>query len=259
MEEPYVLHTVENRVHYLTLNRSEKRNPLGPGMVAALKSAIAEAEKDTDCKVAVICGNSTAFCAGADLEHLRQIQNNSFEENREDSVSLGELFTMIRKSRLVFIAMVEGPALAGGCGLATICDLSYATAESTFGYTEVRIGFVPALVMIFLVPKVGEAIARELFLTGRIIPASEALDKRLINGIFPADLIRNDVRSIAENITRNASAHSLKLVKEMFQETGNMGFDEAIGYACSVNARARASEDCQKGIAAFLNKEKISW
>lgn len=254
-----VLYEVKERVGYITLNRPEKRNALSYEMVSEIKLAFMKAEADADCKIIVIKGSGEAFCAGADLAYLQQLQTNTFEENLADSRHLMELFQFIYHSHKVVISQISGPALAGGCGLATVCDFSFATPQSTFGYTEVKIGFVPAIVMIFLVRKVAEKTARQLLLTGDVFDAQKALNYGLINEIVEADALDETVFKFAQKLCKQASAQSLGLVKEMLANVQSMEVNSALNYAAQTNAKARATEDCKKGIAAFLNKEKLTW
>jgi methylglutaconyl-CoA hydratase len=151
-----VLYSVANQTAYLTLNRPEKRNALSPEIITELKNAFDKAEQDASVKVVVLKANGESFCAGADLNYLQQLQNFSYEENLADSQHLKELFLKIYTLKKVVIAQVQGHALAGGCGLATVCDFTFAVPEAKFGYTEVRIGFIPALVAVFLIRKIGE-------------------------------------------------------------------------------------------------------
>lgn len=254
-----VLYEVKERVGYITLNRPEKRNALSYEMVSEIKLAFMKAEADADCKIIVIKGSGEAFCAGADLAYLQQLQTNTFEENLADSRHLMELFQFIYHSHKVVISQISGPALAGGCGLATVCDFSFATPQSTFGYTEVKIGFVPAIVMVFLVRKVAEKTARQLLLTGDVFDAQKALNYGLINEIVEADALDETVFKFAQKLCKQTSAQSLGLVKEMLANVQSMEVNSALNYAAQTNAKARATEDCKKGIAAFLNKEKLSW
>ena len=258
MEELVLYHT-ENRVGYITLNRPEKRNALNALFVGKIKEAFHKAEADEACKVIVLKGNGEAFCAGADLSYIQTLQTNTYEENLKDSQHLMELFRMIHLSSKVVISQVEGPAMAGGCGLATVCDFSFVTPESSFAYTEVKIGFIPAIVMVFLIRKIGEGKAREILLTGDVFNAERALQYGIINFIKPKEQIATEVKSLAERLCKTASAQSLKTVKEMIAGVQDRTLDEALQYAAQMNATARATEDCKKGIAAFLNKEKLSW
>lgn len=254
-----VLYEVKERVGYITLNRPEKRNALSFELVTALKEVFKQAEADDSCKVIVLKGSGEAFCAGADLAYLQQLQTNTFDENLADSRHLMELFQLIYHSTKVVIAQVNGPALAGGCGLATVCDFAFATPESSFGYTEVKIGFVPAIVMVFLVRKVAEKTARALLLTGDVFDAEKALAYQLINRVVPAEQLEEEVFKFASKLCKQTSAQSLSLVKEMLAQVQSMDVNTALEYAAQTNAKARATDDCKKGIAAFLNKEKLSW
>jgi methylglutaconyl-CoA hydratase len=254
-----VLYEVKDRVGYITLNRPEKRNALSFEFVQEIKNTFAIAEKDETCKVIVLRATGEAFCAGADLAYLQQLQKNTYEENLADSQHLMELFRMIYRSKKVVISMVNGPALAGGSGLATVCDFSFATPEASFGYTEVKIGFVPAIVMVFLVRKVTEHIAKKLLLTGEVFNAEAALHYGLINEVVEAGFLDEHVHTFATKLCKQASGQSLAMVKEMLDEVQNLSLDEGLLYASKMNANARQTDDCKKGIAAFLNKEKLSW
>lgn len=254
-----VLYEVKERVGYITLNRPEKRNALSFEFVQEIKSVFRQAEADENCKVIVIRANGEAFCAGADLAYLQQLQNNTFEENKHDSHNLMELFSLIYHSGKVVISQVNGPALAGGCGLATVCDFCFATPDSTFGYTEVKIGFVPAIVMVFLLRKLGEKTARELLLTGDVFKTDKALAINLVNYMAEPAELEETVFTFAQKLCKQASGQSLKLVKEMIAQVQHMNVNDALLYAVEMNANARKTDDCKKGISAFLNKEKLTW
>ena len=254
-----VLYEVKDRVAYITLNRPEKRNALNFEFVNEIKSVFKQAGADSNCKVIVIKANGEAFCAGADLAYLQQLQHNTHEENLADSKNLAELFRIIYSSPKVVISQVNGPALAGGCGLATVCDFCFATPASTFGYTEVKIGFVPAIVMVFLVRKFGEQKTKQLLLTGEVIDANKAFDIGLINNLVDEGLIDDEVKNFAGKICKSASSQSIAMVKEMIGEVQNMTLDEGLDYAAEMNAKARKTADCKRGIESFLNKEKLTW
>ncbi len=248
-----------NRVGYITLNRPEKRNALSFEFVHEIKHILSTAIDDDNCKVIVIKSSGEAFCAGADLGYLQQLQKNTFEENLIDSTHLMELFSMIYHAPKIIISQVEGAAIAGGCGLASVCDFCFATPESTFGYTEVRIGFVPAIVMVFLLRKVGETSAREMMLTGEVFDANQALNYKLINKVIDATLINEHVTKFAEKLCKSTSSQSITLVKQMAAHVPHLATLDALKYAAEINAKARATDDCKKGIASFLNKEKLIW
>ena len=254
-----VQYEVKERVAYITLNRPEKRNALSFEFVQQIKVVFRKAEMDSDCKVIVIKANGEAFCSGADLASLQKLQTNTDEENLADSMHLMELYKMIHLSPKIVISQVEGAALAGGCGLASICDFCFATPLSKFAYTEAKIGFVPAIVMVFLIRKIGENNARSMMLTGDIIDANKALHFGLINVIVEADIIENEVFDFAKKLCKQTSSQSVALTKKMIAEVQNLSVDESLTYAANMNMIARKSDDCKKGISAFLNKEKLTW
>lgn len=254
-----VEYTVKERIGRITLNRPDKRNALSPEMVEGLKQAFDRAAKDDQVKVIVLNAMGEAFCAGADLAYLQQLQNFSFEENLTDSNQLKELFVNIYKHPKVVIAQVQGHALAGGCGLASICDWVFAVPEAKFGYTEVRIGFIPALVSVFLLRKLGEGAARELLLGGELIAADRALAIGLINRVVAADKLEVEVNDFASRLIASNSADSMKLTKKLIAEVQGMTLTQALQHAAESNAHARGTNDCKRGIEAFLNKEKIIW
>lgn len=254
-----VLYYTENRIAYLTLNRPDKRNALNPEMINALKNALTNAKNDDEAKVIVIKSNGTVFSAGADLDHLQTLQKNSYEENLADSIHLKELFEQIYTHPKIIIAQVEGAAIAGGCGLATVCDFTFSIPEAKFGYTEVKIGFVPAIVMIFLIRKIGEAKAKELLLTGKLIGATNAYDFGLVNSVFSKEEIEMKVKDFATTLCNETSAQSLSLTKQMIGKVQELSLEKSLSYAAEMNANARGTTDCKKGIAAFLNKENLKW
>jgi methylglutaconyl-CoA hydratase len=249
----------ENKIVYLTLNRPEKRNALSVELIEALKSNLKAFNEDETVRVIIIRASGEAFCAGADLAYLQKLQGNTYEENLQDSSGLAELFRIINTHPKLIIAQVEGAALAGGCGLATVCDLCYATPEAVFGYTEVKIGFIPAIVAFFLQRKIGDTRSRELLLTGKIINAEKALEINLITGVIESGKIEKEVYELAEKLSRETSPSSISLTKKLLSGMQHLSTDDAMAFAAGMNADARATEDCRKGIAAFLNKTKISW
>ncbi|RBL88427.1 enoyl-CoA hydratase/isomerase family protein [Chitinophaga flava] len=247
------------RIATITLNRPDKRNALNGAMVAELRQAFAAAAADEDVKVIVLKGNGEAFCAGADLDYLQQLQQNTYEENLADSKELMQLFKEIYQLDKVVIAQVEGHAVAGGCGLVTVCDLSYVVPEAMLGYTEVKIGFVPALVAVFLVRKIGEGRARELLLTGRLVTAEKAARDGLITAVVPAAEITAHVAKVATSLCNEASGNSLKVTKKLIGTVLDLPMKNGLEHAAELNAATRGHEDCKRGIAAFLNKEKLVW
>ena len=255
----FIHYSVNNRIGTITLNRPEKRNALSYELVAELKEAFTKAEEDDQVKVIVLKANGEAFCAGADLEYLQQLQKFSYEENLNDSNHLKELFLQIYTHSKVVIAQVQGHALAGGCGLATVCDFVFAVPDSKFGYTEVKIGFIPAIVMVFLLRKIGEGKAKELLLSGELFSAENVKQLGLINQVVALEKLESEVEAFARKLVESNSTQSMKLTKQMISKVQSLSVEDALQYAAEMNAHARGTDDCKKGIAAFLNKEKIRW
>jgi methylglutaconyl-CoA hydratase len=255
----FVLYEVKDRVGYITLNRPEKRNALSFQVVQELKEAFTEAEHDDNAKVIVLQARGDAFCAGADLAYLQQMQTFSYEDNLSDSNHLKSVYYQIYTMKKVVIASIQGHALAGGCGLATVCDFVFSVPEAKFGYTEVKIGFVPAIVMVFLIRKIGEGKAKELLMTGDLIKAEEAIYYGIVNKIVSREKLHDHVKAFALHLTSQNSGISMMLTKQMISQVQSMNLESALSFAAQMNANARGSEDCKKGIAAFLNKEKINW
>ncbi|MDB5012949.1 MAG: enoyl-CoA hydratase/isomerase family protein [Daejeonella sp.] len=250
---------VENRIGFITLNRPEKRNALNSEVIFELTKVFNEANNHPEVKVIVLRANGQVFSAGADLAYLQQLQNNSLEDNLADTNLLKELYITIYTAPKLVIAQVEGHAIAGGCGLATVCDLIFSIPEAKFGYTEVKIGFIPALVSCFLIRRIGESRTKELLLTGDLITAQTASQYGLINFVIERDQIRESVIKYAERMAESASSQSIKLTKELLVFNQNASLLESLEVAASKNAEARTTEDCKKGIIAFLNNEKLNW
>lgn len=253
-----VIHHPELPVATLMLNRPDKRNALNAELVHELGEAHRELVKDATLRVIVLKGAGSAFCAGADLASIQALQDATPEENLHDSRALRDLFKQLYHSRIPIIAAVNGPALAGGAGLATVCDFVLATSESIIGYPEVKIGFVAAMVMVFLTRQVGERKARELLLTGRALKAREAVEIGLINRVVPQDQLEREVEKLAKSLTKNAP-QAMALTKELLPEVWSMDLDDALEHAANANVHARATSDCKEGIAAFLEKRKPQW
>lgn len=257
--EPLVIYQVNDRIAEIVINRPDKRNALNPSLVAELTAAFLRAEEDLEVKTVILKANGDVFSAGADLAYMQQLQHFSYEENIHDSAALKDLFETIRTLKKVVIAQVEGHAIAGGCGLATICDIIFAVPDAKFGYTEVKLGFVPAIVSCYLVQKVGETLAKKLLISGDLFSAEEALKYNLITYVTKAEEINRIVREFALNLNSSASGNSLMLTKQLINHTTNSWLDSCLDNAISVNAKTRESEDFKKGIGSFLVKEKINW
>lgn len=254
-----ILYHTERRRAVITLNRPKKRNALNPEMVKALGAAFDRAEADAEAKVVILKANGAAFCAGADLAYLQQLQQFSEAENLADSRALSDLFVKIYQFPKLVLAQVHGHALAGGAGLVTVCDLACAAAGIQYGYTEVKIGFVPALVSVFLVKKIGEARAASLLLSGVPVSAEEAARLGVLHEVVPSDALDNTVNELADLLITQNSGQAMQLTKRLLQQVQDLPLSEALELAAKTNTTARATNDCKKGISAFLNKEKINW
>ena len=209
-----ILYTTADRTARIALNRPEKRNALDDVMIRELTTAIISAGKDQGVKVVVLSGNGPAFCAGADLAYLRRVAEFDLEQNRMESERLANLFRVIYELRKPIVAVVNGPALAGGCGLASACDFVIASAEhASFGYPEVRIGVIPAVVMLFLVKRVGEGRARELVLRGNVISAKAAHEIGLASMVLPQAKVSEACDRLLEDLIVRNSLTAMGLCK----------------------------------------------
>ncbi|MFB6231656.1 MAG: enoyl-CoA hydratase/isomerase family protein [Salinibacter sp.] len=251
--------TTDDAVHTVRLNRPDKRNALNGALVAALKSALREAADRDDIRVIVLTGAGSAFSAGADLTSLQTMRDAGPMENQRDSRHLAELFRQIYQHPMPVIAKVNGHAIGGGCGLAAVCDFSYVAEGTTLGFSEVRIGFVPAIVMVFLRRKLGETRTRDLLLRGRLVEAPTAAEIGLVTRAVPDEALPGAVDELARELATETSASAVGLTKQMLARIPGMGLDEALDYAVQMNAFARGTDDCQAGIDAFLNDEAPPW
>ncbi len=249
--------TYEGRVATLTLNRPEKRNAISFELIDDLVQALNEVAK-SDAIVLIVTGAGRAFCSGMDLDNLKALLGRSPEQNLQDSQTMVQLFRSLYEFPKVTIAAVNGPAIAGGTGLALLCDFTLAVPDAKFGYTEVRIGFVPAIVSTFLLRQVGEKQARDLLLTGRIFGAEEAARMGLINEIVPADNLMSRARELAELLMEN-SASSLRATKQLLTDHARLELDAHIDAAVRENAAIRSTADFREGISSFLEKRKPVW
>ncbi len=248
-------YNVKDRIGYITLNRPEKRNALNPALVSELENSLEKAESDPDVKVIILKANGTTFCAGADLDYLQQLQKNTFEENIEDSRNLMMLFKKIYLLKKVVIAQVQGHAIAGGSGLVSVCDFSFSVPEANFGYTEVKIGFIPAIVLVFLVRKIGEGKARELLLSGNIISAEEAAKSNLINWIVGEEQLEEQVFTFAQKLCNYNSGSSMSSTKQLLADIHIKELEQHLEQAVLQNAEMRNHPDCKKGIDSFVKKK----
>jgi methylglutaconyl-CoA hydratase len=253
VSEPVLLERVEGGVAALTLNRPEKRNALNGEVLLALQEALDRASADASVRVVTVAGAGKDFCAGADLAELERVAEMGREESLRDARSLGDLFRKMRTHPRPLVALVQGRALAGGCGLATACDLVLARDDAELGYPEIHLGFVPALVMTLLRRKIGEGRAFEMVALGRRYGAEEARAFGLVNAVFPASTFDADAgATVRELATRPPGA--LRLTKSLLYELDGLDFHAGLERAAEVNAEARVSEECREGVRRFLER-----
>jgi methylglutaconyl-CoA hydratase len=256
-ETQVVLYAVEGAIATLTLNRPEKRNALNQAIIQQLKVSLRKANDDTSIKAIVITGAGKDFCSGADLSALQKISHASVSENTEDARSLLELFTLIRAVTVPVIAAVRGRALAGGCGLASACDLVLASADARFGYPEVKIGFVPAMVTAILRRNISEKRAFELLTCGLEIDAQTGQKFGLVNQVFADESFDVEVSTYASQFEK-LSRSAVGLTKTLLYQIDGLAFDEAVAAGADTNVIARLTEDCRRGIDRFLSKKSDS-
>ena len=243
------------RVAVVTLARPEKRNALDPATVAALDAALARAEDDQRVRAILIAGEGKDFCAGADIAHLERTVDMSRAELEEDAMALGRLFLRMRRLPKPIVAAVHGNALAGGAGLATACDLVVASDDANFGYPEVHIGFVPAMVLTMLVRAVGEKRAFALVALGQRIGAREAHEQGIVHAVFSRHTFADDAFALAADLATR-SATSVALSKRLLHELDELSFEEGVARGAAVNAEARVTDDCRAGLRAFLARRE---
>jgi len=241
----------------LTLDRPEKRNAISPAMIHDLLAAFDEIEAGP-ARVVILTGSGKAFCAGIDLEGLRALAGQSQQQNLEDSRRMAEMFFRIYSFPKPVISAVNGAAIAGGCGIATLADFTLAVPEARFGYSEVRIGFIPALVSVFLHRQIREKAARDLLLSGRAIDAEEAFRIGLVTEIVPADSLQKRAREVASALL-GASPTSLTNTKRLLLQHDEAGLQADLERAIRANAEIRSTADFREGLAAFLEKREPKW
>jgi methylglutaconyl-CoA hydratase len=252
-----VQYTESQGIATITLNRPEKRNAISYELIDDLLAALKVAEQ-SPAQALILTGAGKAFCAGMDLDNLKQLMGRSDEQNLKDSATIAQLFRGIYDFPKPTIAAVNGAAIAGGTGLVTVCDFALAVPEATFGYTEVRIGFLPAVVSTFLINGIGEKRARDLLLTGRLFSAQEARDIGLVNEVVQQAELINRARALAVQLLENSPA-SVRATKKLLGSFTREQLDRQIAQAVHENAAIRQTADFKEGITAFLEKRKPAW
>jgi methylglutaconyl-CoA hydratase len=249
-----ILYELRDGIARITLNRPDKRNALDAEIVAELKAAFSASASDEACSVVLLTGAGTDFCSGADLASLEKTAQNSVLDNMADARSTADLFLMMRNHPRPIIAAVQGRALAGGCGIATACDIILAAESAQFGYPEVNIGFVPAMVMAMLRRSVSEKAALELVVTGGTVSADRAYELGLVHRVFADDQFSSEVESYVAKLAAK-SASAIMLSKRLLYNMDSMSFEAALQAGVEINAIARQTEDCRKGVENFLKKK----
>lgn len=250
---------IKGKVAYLTMNRPEKRNAIDDIAVAELTEGFRMAEESAEVRAIVFRGEGPAFSAGADLEYLERLSRNTPDANMQDSRMLKDLLLGVYRSKKLTCALVRGPALAGAFGLVLACDMVFASDKAKFGFTEVKIGFVPAIVLNFSLRKLSEADVRELVLTGKIIDASAALRMGLFRQIIPDNEAESLLQSFLDDYSAGTSATAVALTKGLLSEVREMNLEKALEYSAAINVEARATDDFRKGVNSFLKKVKLEW
>jgi methylglutaconyl-CoA hydratase len=248
-----ILCSVDQSIARITLNRPDKRNALDDGIVSEFKDALRAASHDESVRVVLVTGAGKDFCSGADLASLQRVSQAGVEESIASARVMGELFVEMRRHPRPIIAAVRGRALAGGCGLATACDIIVAAESAQFGYPEVNIGFIPAMVMAILRRSVSEKRAFELITRGEIISASVAAEIGMINRVFPDDQFEAAVEGYVTQMAAK-SASAVSLAKNLLYHMDGMTFETAIEAGVQLNAITRMTEDCKRGVERFLKK-----
>jgi len=257
MEYKTLLYHESNGITTITFNRPEKRNAVSYQLIADLVSALEHAEKSSS-QVLILTGAGKAFCAGMDLDDLQGLIGRTHEQNIKDSETMARLFRSIYEFPKPTIAAVNGAAIAGGTGIATICDFTLAVPEAKFGYTEVCIGFVPAIVSSFLIAQIGEKRARDLLLTGRIFGTEEAHKMGLVNEMLPPDALIPRAHELAQQLMKNSPA-SLRATKALLASYTKEQLDAQVKDAIERNAKIRQTHDFKEGITSFLEKRSPKW
>lgn len=248
-----ILYELRDGIAHVTLNRPDKRNALDAEIVIQLKDALAASARDESCRVVLLAGAGPDFCSGADLAGLEKTAAAGVMDNLADARNVADLFLAMRNHPRPIIAAVHGRALAGGCGIATACDIILASQSAQFGYPEVNIGFVPAMVMAILRRSISEKAALELVVTGETIPAARALELGLVHRVYADENFTVEANAYAARLARK-SASAIMLSKRLLYNMDSMSFEAALQAGVDTNALARMTEDCRRGIERFLKK-----
>jgi methylglutaconyl-CoA hydratase len=257
------VHT-EAGIQTILLNRPERRNALTPQLIDDLTQALEAAAANRHCRVVILTGAGSAFCAGLDLDHLRAMGERPASgtqfaaDTRTEAQAVADLLRTLYSLPRPTIAAVNGAAVAGGMGIATLCDFTLAVPEAKFGYTEVRIGFIPAIVAAFLRNQIGDKRSRDLLLTGRLLTAADAAELGLVTRVVAEPELMHEARSLAESLLRNSPA-AMEATKRLLTTFSDRYLPDDVESAIRANVQARATRDFREGISAFLEKREPRW
>lgn len=262
-ETPMTPTTLELELHgpvaIIWMNRPELRNALNPTVIAELTETFLAAGEDAEVRAVVLAGRGKAFCAGADLNWMKETQHLSREDIMADSLRLADLLQVIHTCPKPVIARLHGPTFAGGMGLAAACDIAFASTEASFCLSEVRLGLLPAMISPYVLKAMGEQSARRFMLTGEVFDAAEAYRIGFVHDIAPADELDGEINVMLGHLLA-ASPHALTETKRLIRDVGGRSIDGALIQDTAQRiADARASADGQEGMAAFLDKRKAAW
>lgn len=249
-----IIYETQDGIARVTLNRPEKRNALDAEMVSELKDSMVSSARDPECRLVLLTGAGEDFCSGADLAALEKTAQAGVLDNMADARSTAELFLMMRNHPRPVIAAVHGRALAGGCGIATACDILLAAESAQFGYPEVNIGFVPAMVMAILRRSISEKAALELVVGGELISAARAYQLGLAHRVLPDDRFQAEINTYTERLA-SKSASAVMLSKRLLYNMDSMSVEAALEAGIEINAIARMTDDCRRGVERFLRKK----
>jgi len=260
MDYTSLIYSIENRIATIKLNHPAKRNALDDVMIRELSDALSCVNRNNQSRVVVITGAGNAFCAGMNLDYLKKYSEMPHDENLEDARNLMKMLQLIPNLRKPVIAMVNGPALGGGCGIAAACDFVFAGKEKAkIGVPEVRLGFIPAVIIGYLIKRMGEGAAKEFSIRGDILDATSAKARGLVTEVVDDDRLSQRVYEFASELARTTSPASITLIKDLFSRYSEMNLKDAMEYAANLNALVRKTDDFKKGIDSFLKKEKLEW
>jgi len=253
-----ILYEKKDRVCRISFNRPKIHNAFNAASIREITEAFGRAEEDRDVRVVILTGKGKSFCAGADIQWMKEIISYSFEQNLEESLQLAEVLHRIYLFPKPTLALVNGPAIGGGTGFLSACDIAIASEEASFGLSEVKIGLVPAAISPYVIRKIGESRAREYFLTGTRMPARRALEIGLINEAVPLSKLEERMDALVRQLL-TSGPEALARCKELIRRVPGMSFEEAKAYTARMIAGLRVSEEGQEGMSAYFEKRKPGW